>query len=81
MKSWTEFTQELDEASLLLIIADYNEFCKKSTIGDCFLRGKADEWAENIGNHSFTVITMRDLAFYAYQYFANRYLEDNNITV
>lgn len=76
MKLWAEFTAELTEAEMLLIIADYKEFRKMGAIGECFLRSKAEEWSDNVGTYGISVVsTMIDLATFAYQYFAERYFE------
>lgn len=75
--SWKEFLGTLSEEDLIQISRDYELFVKQSAIGECFLRSKANEWETNIGFHSATVIVMHDLAFYAYQYFANLYFAEH----
>lgn len=81
MKSWQQFTEELTEAELLLIVADDRELRKAGAVGDCFLRSKAEEWCDINGNSSLVILTMRDLAGYAYEYFANEYFKLVNIEV
>lgn len=81
MKNWNEFTDEFSEASLLLVLSDYKEFCEASAIGDCFLRSKAEEWCENVGYGVNVINVMTDIANFAYKHFAERYFELAHITI
>lgn len=81
MKSWFQFTNELTEEQLLLIIADYKQFQKDGCIGECLLRSAAQVWCDNVGNQGMIVFIMKDLANFAYQYFAEKYFELAHIKV
>lgn len=75
--SWKEFLGTLSEEDLIQISRDYELFVKQSVIGECFLRSKANEWGNNIGCTHNVIMIMHDLAFYAYQYFANLYFAEH----
>lgn len=75
MKTWTEFTSEINEDGLLLILADYKEFKQNGAIGECFLRSKAKEWCDILDCGDWVAENMKDLANYANAHFAQKYFE------
>jgi len=73
---WNSFVDGISNSDMMKILVEYEQLEEDGSIGECFLRDKAEEW-ERIAEYPNVVLIMRDLAFAAYKRFAEYYLKDN----
>ncbi len=72
VKSWEEFIGSITNAEFMEIILNHEHFVADGFIGDCLMRKKAIEWADNINTH-FSATIMNDLALAAYKHMFKYY--------
>lgn len=66
-----QFVANLTEEERRSIIAEYDEFERVGSIGECTLRIKAQECFP----HGQIVLSMRDLAFECHRYYSVRFIQ------
>lgn len=76
MIKWPEFVASITHAEHILVISDFEQFQQDGFIGDCVLRGKAQEWHDALGVSGLSIVmTMWNLAMESYKYFAHKYID------
>ena len=77
MNAIDRYTDKLSDLEKQQLIADYEEFAAKGSIGECALRTHARAFDNQLGVNAVAITSwMTQLANSCYQHFARRYLEN-----